>query len=173
MDGVQLLGLRGPESTSEPHVQAAVEELGKSELEDGYSPRAVEGRMLVLQEAAEGVRHTRNHPGMEPRQLEVEWALLPGTLALLQEVRFHVPHQGDMQTWACPPAAVSSLGGTHGIFSSQEHQEPPWHGALAAAGDGLCCLARWLFSQRCALQLMVLRQHASPDLPPCSWVSAG
>lgn len=67
-------------------MQAAVEELGRSELEDGYSPRAVEGRMLVLQEAAEGVRHTRNHPGMEPRQLEVEWALLPGTLALLQEV---------------------------------------------------------------------------------------
>ena len=72
---------------SEPQVQANVEELGRSELEDGYSPRAVEGRTLVLQEAVEGVRHARNHPGMEPRQLEVEWALLPGTLALLQEVR--------------------------------------------------------------------------------------
>ena len=84
---LQLLGLRGPEATSEPQVQAAVEELGRSELEDGYSPRAIEGRLLVLQEAAEGVRHARNHPGMEPRQLEVEWALLPGTLALLQEVR--------------------------------------------------------------------------------------
>ncbi|KAK9849132.1 hypothetical protein WJX84_011187 [Apatococcus fuscideae] len=86
VDYGQLLGLRGPEAQSEPLVQAAVEELGRSELEDGYSPRAVEGRMLVLQEAAEGVRHARNHPGMEPRQLEVEWALLPGTLALLQEV---------------------------------------------------------------------------------------
>ncbi len=95
--GAQLLGLKGREAYLDPQILAAYEALAGAPLEDGFSERAAEGRAFLLQAAADELRRSRGRtPPGEPRGIYVEWALLPGALALLQEARSH-PHA---MTWA-------------------------------------------------------------------------
>ncbi|KAK9818230.1 hypothetical protein WJX72_009142 [[Myrmecia] bisecta] len=82
----QLLGLRGRESYLESQIAAAVEELAQTPLEEGYSQRVQEGKLLILQEAAGQLRQNRGREPEDVQGLVVEWDLLPGALALLQEV---------------------------------------------------------------------------------------
>jgi len=84
----QLLGLRGRESYLDPQILAAYEGLLAAPLEPGFSEGAGEGRAFLLQAAADELRRTRGRaPPGEARGIYVEWALLPGALALLQEAR--------------------------------------------------------------------------------------
>ena len=85
---VQLLGLKGRESYLDPHILAAYEALAGANPEEGFSEGAAEGRAFLLQAAADELRRSRGRtPPGEPRGIYVEWALLPGALALLQEAR--------------------------------------------------------------------------------------
>jgi len=84
----QLLGLKGRESYLDPQILAAYEGLLAAPLEPGFSEGAGEGRAFLLQAAADELRRTRGRaPPGEARGIYVEWALLPGALALLQEAR--------------------------------------------------------------------------------------
>ncbi|KAK9845219.1 hypothetical protein WJX81_000406 [Elliptochloris bilobata] len=90
VDYTQLLGLKGREAYLDPHILAAYEGLAAASPEEGFSERAAEGRAFLLQAAADELRRSRGRtPPGEPRGIYVEWALLPGALALLQEVGEH------------------------------------------------------------------------------------
>lgn len=87
---MQLLGLRTRESYLDPQLIHAFEEIsGRSPLEDGFTKQAEQGRAVILEEAVGELRRrrSRNSPVDQASQgFLVEWGLLPGTLALLQEV---------------------------------------------------------------------------------------
>lgn len=86
---LQLLGLRGRDSYLDPQILAAYEALSASPLEEGFSTRAADGRSYLLQSALEELRRTRGRAlPVQGKGIDVEWALLPGALALLQEVRW-------------------------------------------------------------------------------------
>ena len=84
-----MLGLRTRDSYLDPQLIHAFEEIsGKSPLDDGFTKQAEQGRAVILEEAVGELRRRRNRssPVEPPQGFLVEWGLLPGTLALLQEV---------------------------------------------------------------------------------------
>ena len=54
---VQLLGLRGRDSYLDPQILAAYESLAAEPIEEGFSQRASDGRMLLLEEVFQVVMH--------------------------------------------------------------------------------------------------------------------
>lgn len=84
-----MLGLRSSELYKDSQIKEKIEELSSSPLEIGYSPRVAEGRLSLLASAeAELKAHRGRPPKGEVRALEVDWALLPSALSLLQEAGF-------------------------------------------------------------------------------------
>lgn len=93
---LQLLGLQGRESNlQDSQVLSAYEGLAKAPLENGYSHRVEEGRVVLLHAAVDGVRRIRSMATKADRQsfamqearfAMVQWWLLPSALCLLQEV---------------------------------------------------------------------------------------
>lgn len=90
---MQFLGLKGRESYLEPQILAAYEELASTVVEEGYSSRVQDGKLRMLEEAADAVR-LQSSTGVDT-EIQVQWDDLPGALALLQEVRtrFHHPNK--------------------------------------------------------------------------------
>lgn len=87
VDYSQLLGLRIRESYLDPQLIHAFEELSHAPLEAGFTKQAEQGRSVILQEAVGELRRRRGRPPFNASQgFLVEWGLLPGTLAVLQEV---------------------------------------------------------------------------------------
>ena len=84
---VQLLGLRGRDSYLDPQILAAYEALAAAPIEEGFSARAAEGRTCLLQAAVDELRRSKGRGTIQERGVDIEWALLPGALALLQEVQ--------------------------------------------------------------------------------------
>lgn len=84
---MQLLGLRGRDSYLDPQILAAYEALAAAPIEEGFSARAAEGRTCLLQSAVDELRHSKGRGTIQEKGIDVEWALLPGALALLQEVQ--------------------------------------------------------------------------------------
>lgn len=82
---MQFLGLKGRESYLEPQILAAYEELASTEVEEGYSSRVQDGKLRMLEQAADEVR-LQSSTGTD-NEIQVQWDDLPGALALLQEVR--------------------------------------------------------------------------------------
>lgn len=83
---LQLLGLRGRDSYLDPQILAAYEALAAAPIEQGFSARAAEGRTVLLQAAVDELRRSKGRGTMQEKEVDVEWTLLPGALALLQEV---------------------------------------------------------------------------------------
>ncbi len=83
----QLLGLRGRDSYLDPQILAAYESLAAEPIEEGFSQRASDGRMLLLEEVFQDLRRSKGRGSIQSKGIDVEWNLLPGALALLQEVR--------------------------------------------------------------------------------------
>ena len=83
---MQLLGLRGRDSYLDPQILAAYEALAAAPIEEGFSARAAEGRTCLLQAAVDELRRSKGRGTIQERGVDIEWALLPGALALLQEV---------------------------------------------------------------------------------------
>ncbi|KAK9906858.1 hypothetical protein WJX75_009282 [Coccomyxa subellipsoidea] len=86
IDHTQLLGLRGRDSYLDPQILAAYEALAAAPIEEGFSARAAEGRTCLLQAAVDELRRSKGRGTIQERGIDIEWALLPGALALLQEV---------------------------------------------------------------------------------------
>ena len=115
--GAQLLGLRGRDSYLDPQILAAYEALAGAPIEEGFSARAADGRSWLLQSALEELRRTRGRALLaQDKGIDVEWALLPGALALLQEVPPWLPGMA---------AAVLFVGSGH------RRGDDPLPGALA------------------------------------------
>lgn len=85
-DDVQLLGLRGRDSYLDPQILAAYESLAAEPIEDGFSQRASDGRMLLLEEVFQDLRRSKGRGSIQSKGIDIGWNLLPGALALLQEV---------------------------------------------------------------------------------------
>lgn len=81
---MQFLGLKGRESYLEPQILAAYEELASTVVEEGYSSRVQDGKLRILEQAADEVR-VQGSTGRSS-EIQVQWDDLPGALALLQEV---------------------------------------------------------------------------------------
>ncbi len=84
---MQLLGLRGRETYLDPQILGAYEALAAAPIEEGFSARAAEGRTCLLQAAVDELRRSKGRGTIQDRAVDIEWALLPGALALLQEVQ--------------------------------------------------------------------------------------
>lgn len=99
---VQFLGLKGRESYLEPQILAAYEELASTVVEEGYSSRVQDGKLRMLEEAANAVR-LQSSTGIDS-EIQVQWDDLPGALALLQEVRISLyhPNKPVSMCHACP-----------------------------------------------------------------------
>ena len=82
----QLLGLRGRDSYLDPQILAAYEALAAEPIEEGFSQRASDGRLLLLEEVFQDLRRSKGRGSIQSKGIDVEWNLLPGALALLQEV---------------------------------------------------------------------------------------
>ena len=82
--GTQFLGLKGKESYLEPQIVSALDDLASTNVEEGYSPRVQDGKIRMLQRAAEELRSKSQQ--ISDIGVHVEWNDLPGALALLQEV---------------------------------------------------------------------------------------
>ena len=54
---MQLLGLRGRDSYLDPQILAAYESLAAEPIEEGFSQRASDGRMLLLEEVFQVEMH--------------------------------------------------------------------------------------------------------------------
>ena len=78
------MGLKGRESYLEPQILAAYEELASTVVEEGYSSRVQDGKLRMLEQAADEVR-LQSSTGIDS-EIQVQWDDLPGALALLQEV---------------------------------------------------------------------------------------
>ncbi|CAL8462399.1 g1932 [Coccomyxa elongata] len=89
IDYTQLLGLRGRDSYLDPQILAAYEALAAAPIEEGFSARAADGRTCLLQSAVDELRRSKGRGTIQEKGIDVEWALLPGALALLQEVGEH------------------------------------------------------------------------------------
>ena len=83
---MQLLGLRGRDSYLDPQILAAYEALAAEPIEEGFSQRASDGRTLLLEEVFQDLRRSKGRSSIQSKGIDVEWNLLPGALALLQEV---------------------------------------------------------------------------------------
>ncbi len=83
---MQLLGLKGRDSYFDSQISTAFEDQIGATLEEGYSPRVLEGRDFLLQEALEELQQTKGRGALDSPGICVEWSLLPGALALLQQV---------------------------------------------------------------------------------------
>lgn len=81
---LQFLGLKGRDSYLEPQIHSAYDDLASTTVEEGYSPRVQDGKIRMLQRAAEELRSKNQQ--MTDVGVHVEWDDLPGALALLQEV---------------------------------------------------------------------------------------
>ncbi|KAL3148377.1 hypothetical protein ABBQ38_013833 [Trebouxia sp. C0009 RCD-2024] len=81
---MQFLGLKGRESYLEPQILSAYEELASTVVEEGYSSRVQDGKLRILEQAADEVR-VQGVTGRSS-EIQVQWDDLPGALALLQEV---------------------------------------------------------------------------------------
>ncbi|KFM25195.1 hypothetical protein F751_6150 [Auxenochlorella protothecoides] len=86
MPGPRLLGLGNRELCSESHIQRAHDALAEEELEAGYSPLARLGRDKLLYAAREGLRSARGRVRTLAPDIAIEPLLLPGALALLQQL---------------------------------------------------------------------------------------
>ncbi|KAK9815023.1 hypothetical protein WJX73_005105 [Symbiochloris irregularis] len=92
VDYSQLLGLRARDSYLDPQLIHAFEEIsGKSLVDEGFTKQAEQGRAVILEEAVGELRRRRGRgtSGVDAASSQgflVDWGLLPGTLALLQEV---------------------------------------------------------------------------------------
>ena len=118
---MQLLGLRGRDSYLDPQILAAYEALAAEPIEEGFSQRASDGRTLLLEEVFQDLRRSKGRNSIQSKGIDVEWNLLPGALALLQEVG------------SCSGSAVSI--GLHGSPSGtqdvQAHSCRPEQGSQA------------------------------------------
>ena len=118
---MQLLGLRGRDSYLDPQILAAYEALAAEPIEEGFSQRASDGRTLLLEEVFQDLRRSKGRNSIQSKGIDVEWNLLPGALALLQEVG------------SCSSSAVSI--GLHGSPSRtqnvQAHSCRPEQGSQA------------------------------------------
>ncbi|CAL5227691.1 g10699 [Coccomyxa viridis] len=85
----RLLGLRGRDSYLDPQILAAYESLAAEPIEEGFSQRASDGRLLLLEEVFQDLRRSKGRGSIQSKGIDVEWNLLPGALALLQEVGEH------------------------------------------------------------------------------------
>jgi len=81
---IQLLGLKGRETYMEPQIAAAFEDLASTSVEEGYSSRVQDGKLRMLDQAAEHVSNMTGEANGD--EVQVQWDDLPGALALLQEV---------------------------------------------------------------------------------------
>lgn len=81
---IQLLGLKGRETYTEPQIVAAFEDLASTSVEEGYSSRVQDGKLRMLDQAVEHVRRLTGEASGD--EVQVQWDDLPGALALLQEV---------------------------------------------------------------------------------------
>ena len=81
----QLLGLKGKESYLESQILAAYEDLASTQEEEGYSSRAQDGKLRMLDQAADAINESTI---TRESEVQVQWDDLPGALALLQEVCF-------------------------------------------------------------------------------------
>lgn len=118
---VQLLGLRIRESYLDPQLIHAFEELSHAPLEAGFTKQAEQGRSVILQEAVGELRRRRGRPPFNASQgFLVEWGLLPGTLAVLQEVepcpvvmgnQEQHKHDCPMKLYKCPHDALMQAVG--------------------------------------------------------------
>jgi hypothetical protein len=96
---VQLLGLRGRDSYLDPQILAAYEALAAAPIEEGFSEKAADGRTCLLQEAVDALRRGKGGRPVQEKSINVEWALLPGALSLLEEVwSLQVPQQQQFDT---------------------------------------------------------------------------
>lgn len=81
------MGLRGRDSYLDPQILAAYEALAAAPIEEGYSEKAADGRSYLLQEAVDALRRSKGRgTAVHEKGIDVEWALLPGALSLLEEV---------------------------------------------------------------------------------------
>ena len=81
---IQLLGLKGRETYMEPQIAAAFEDLASTSVEEGYSSRVQDGKLRMLDQAAEHISNLTGEANGD--EVQVQWDDLPGALALLQEV---------------------------------------------------------------------------------------
>lgn len=68
----------------EPQIAAAFEDLASTSVEEGYSSRVQDGKLRILDQAAEHVSNLTGEANGD--EVQVQWDDLPGALALLQEV---------------------------------------------------------------------------------------
>lgn len=87
----QFLGLKGRESYLEPQILAAYEDLASTTVEEGYSSRVQDGKLRMLDQAADEVK--KQSSTNRTSEVQVQWDDLPGALALLQEVGTTFPAQ--------------------------------------------------------------------------------
>ena len=93
----QFLGLKGKESYLEPEIASAFDDLASTTVEEGYSPRVQDGKIRMLQQAAEELRSKSQQSA--DIGVHVEWNDLPGALALLQEVSQSIADMPFSQTY--------------------------------------------------------------------------
>ena len=77
---VQLLGLRGRDSYLDPQILAAYESLAAEPIEEGFSQRASDGRMLLLEEVFQVEMHL--YAVSRHKQKHYTALLLPGVKAV-------------------------------------------------------------------------------------------
>ncbi|DBB13664.1 TPA: hypothetical protein ACH3X3_000683 [Trebouxia sp. C0006] len=68
----------------EPQIAAAFEDLASTSVEEGYSSRVQDGKLRMLDQAAEHISNLTGEANGD--EVQVQWDDLPGALALLQEV---------------------------------------------------------------------------------------
>jgi hypothetical protein len=86
LSSMQLLGLKGRESYLDPQILAAYEALAAAPIEEGFSEKAADGRTYLLQEAVDALRGSKGRGTAHEKGIDIEWALLPGALSILEEV---------------------------------------------------------------------------------------
>uniref|UniRef100_A0A1D2AC58 Plastid division protein CDP1-like 1st alpha solenoid domain-containing protein n=1 Tax=Auxenochlorella protothecoides TaxID=3075 RepID=A0A1D2AC58_AUXPR len=117
IDYAKLLGLGNRELCSESHIQRAHDALAEEELEAGYSPLARLGRDKLLYAAREGLRSARGRVRTLAPDIAIEPLLLPGALALLQQVGAY-----DLVVEAAAAAPASLARGLRGASREDERE---------------------------------------------------
>ena len=153
---VQFLGLKGRESYLEPQILAAYEELASTVVEEGYSSRVQDGKLRVLEQAADEVR-LQSSTGIDS-EIQVQWDDLPGALALLQEVRIgFCTNLPVVMQHACPrsPIACLTLAGLSALLWSKKDS------LYLELQAGSILLQKQLYIKHCQLPYMLWQQHCT------------
>ncbi len=72
---LQLLGLRGRDSYLDPQILAAYEGLAAEPIEEGFSQRASDGRMLLLEEVFQVEMHPHTINRHKQRHYSACWSV--------------------------------------------------------------------------------------------------